>query len=98
MFKYEFTSPKRNLKLPLIYHAIGYLTHSVNYDIPVIKDKKTYIRCQCNVNQMFKMKKTGENKQLQKPIPKKEKQKVTLEGEKIQDMFSVLNDIDNLIS
>ena len=47
---------------------------------------------------MFKMKKTSENKTLQRPIPKKEKKKVTFEGEKIQDMFSVLNDIDSLIS
>ena len=97
LFKYDFSGPKRNLKIPLIYHAIGYLTHTVKYDIPIIKDKKTYIRCQCNVNQMFKMKKISENKQPQQPIPKKEKTKNTVEGEKIQDMFSVLNDIDSLL-
>ncbi len=97
LFKYDFSGPKRNLKIPLIYHAIGYLTHTVKYDIPIIKDKKTYIRCQCNVNQMFKMKKISENKQPQQPIPKKEKTKNTGQGEKIQDMFSVLNDIDSLL-
>jgi hypothetical protein len=43
------------------------------------------------------MKKISENKQPQQPIPKKEKTKNTVEGEKIQDMFSVLNDIDSLL-
>jgi len=95
LYKYEFSGPKRNLKIPLIYHAVGYLTHTVNYVLPVIKDKKTYIRYQCNVNQMFKMKKTSEYTEPTKPIPKKEKKKHTIQTEQINDKFSVLNGIDS---
>lgn len=99
LFKYQFTGPKRNLKIPLIYHAIGYLTHSVKYSIPIITDKKIYIRCQCNVNQMFKLKKATEFTGTPTPQPKKEKkQKPTIEREQINDRFSMLNHIDTLLS
>jgi len=98
LFKYEFTGPKRNLKIPLIYHAIGYLTHSVKYDGPIITDKKIYLQCQCNVNQMFKLKKVVEHTGASRPPPKKEKKKqVNIQGEQINDKFSILNDIDSLI-
>ncbi len=97
LFKYELTGPKRNQKIPLLYHAIGYLTHSVKYTIPIISDRKVYIQCQCNVNQMFKLKKIGENNSSPKPIPKKaKKKKYNVEGEQINDKFTILNDIDNL--
>jgi hypothetical protein len=97
LFKYEFTGPKRNLKIPLIYHAIGYITHTVKYTIPIITDRKIYIQCQCSVNQMFKMKKVGEYKKPSIPPPKQEKKKHTIESEQINDRFSILNHIDALI-
>ena len=97
LFKYEFTGPRRNLKLPLIYHAIGYLTHSIKYTVPIITDRKIYLRCQCNVNQMFKIKKNSENTNSPKPVVKKIKKKADIEGEKINDIFSILNDIDTLM-
>jgi hypothetical protein len=98
LFKYELTSPKRNLKIPLIYHSIGYLTHSLKYDIPIIFNYKTYIQTQCNVNQMFKIKKAGEHTHAAKPLPKKSKKiKYNVEKEQINDKFSILNDIDCLL-
>ena len=98
LFKYEFTGPKRNLRIPIIYHTLGYLTHSVNFTLPLIYDKRIYIQCQCNVNYMFKMKKKHEIGGSPKPLPKKEKRKKPdIQTEKTNDLFSVINDIDQLI-
>ena len=47
---------------------------------------------------MFLLKKTSEHRGPSKPPPKKEKKKPSIEGEKINDKFSILNDIDNLLS
>jgi len=55
LFKYDFTGPKRNKKIPLIYHAIGYLTHTIRFNTPIIIDKKVHLQSQCNVNIMFKI-------------------------------------------
>ena len=98
LFKYKFTGPKRNLKIPLIYHAIGYLTHTHNFKIPVINDKKIYLQSQCNVNIMFKLKKISEKNNIPKQPPKKEtKKKYSIENEQLNDKFSILNDIENLM-
>ena len=97
LFKYEFTAGKRNSRIPLIYHAIGYLTHSLVFNVPIICDKKVYLQCQCNVNLMFKMKKVNETNDVVKPIEKKKKVKQNIKNEQINDKFSALNDIDMLI-
>ena len=52
------SSSKRNLRIPLIYHAIGYLTHTINFNCAIRADKKLFLQSQCNVNIMFKMKKS----------------------------------------
>ncbi len=97
LFKYDFTSPKRTIKIPLIYHAIGYLTHTINYNIPIIHNKKIYLQCQCQVNQMFKMKKILENTSPNEPPKKEKKKQLNIKQEQINDKFSILNDIDNMI-
>ena len=94
LFKYEFTAGKRNSRIPLIYHAIGYLTHSIQFTHMTICDKKVYLQCQCNVNLMFKMKKVNETNDLVKPIEKKKKVKQNIKLEQVNDKLSVLNDID----
>ena len=97
LFKYEFTAGKRNSRVPLIYHAIGYLTHTIKFSIPIITDKKAYIQCQCNVNLMFKMKKINEINDLPKPVEKKVKKKQDIRGEQINDKLSILTDIDMML-
>ena len=96
LFKYDFTSGKRNARIPLIYHAIGYLTHTIIFTHKIICDKKIYLQCQCNVNIMFKMKKANETNDIVKPIEKKKKVKQDIKTEQINDKLSVLNDIDIL--
>ena len=97
LFKYGFQAGKRNARIPLIYHAIGYLTHSIVFTIPIITDKKTYLQCQCNVNLMFKMKKINEKNDLVKPIEKKKRVKQDIKGEQINDKLSIMNDIEILL-
>jgi hypothetical protein len=97
LFKVEFTAGKRNSRIPLIYHAIGYLTHSINFTHKIICDKKTYLQCQCNVNVMFKMKKLNEKNDLVKPIEKKKQVKQDIKSEQMNDKISILNDIDILL-
>ena len=98
LFKHGFTGPKRNLRIPLIYHAIGYLTHTINYSLPIICDKKVYLQCQCNVNLMFKMKKVNEKNDLVTSPPKKEpRKKQNIQLEQIADKLSIINDIDSMI-
>jgi len=97
LFKYGFTAGKRNARIPMIYHAIGYLTHTIKYTTRPICDKKVYIQCQCNVNVMFKMKKINETNDLAKPIEKKKRVKQDIKGEQVKDKLSVLNEIDILL-
>ena len=98
LFKHKFTGPKRNLRIPLIYHSLGYLTHSINFTLPLIYDKRVYLQCQCNVNLMFKMKRSQEIGGSPKPLPKKEKRKKqNIQEEQMNDLFSVLTSIDTLI-
>ena len=56
-----------------IWGAIGYLTHTIQFNIPIIYDKKVYLQCQCNVNVMFKMKKIHEKNDIVKPVEKKKR-------------------------
>jgi len=98
LFKYNFTGPRRNLRIPLIYHAIGYLTHTIQFSVPIIGDKKIYVQCQCNVNLMFKMKKVNEKNGLPKPIEKKSRKKQDIKLEQVNDKLSIINDIDMMLS
>ena len=96
LFKYDYSTPKRNLRIPLLYHAIGYITHSIPFHIPLLLDPKPYIQCQCKVNAMFQTKKQNEVRGILKPPPtkKKKKEKLTIEQEKANDKLSILTSID----
>jgi hypothetical protein len=94
-FRNEYTCGKRGSRIPLIYHAIGYLSLPVKFNIPIRKDKNIFIQCQCNVNLMFKSKKGNEIKSY---IPPPEKIK-KINGPKQEialSKFNSLLDIDEL--
>ena len=96
LFKYNFTIGKRNSRLPLLLNAIGYLTHTINFNIPIRTDYKVFIQVQCNVNKMFMAKKVHERKDTitQKKPPKKENIPIEI----VQDKLSIFNEVDSLIS
>tara|TARA_Y100000768_G_scaffold381751_1_gene360917 strand:+ start:833 stop:1933 length:1101 start_codon:yes stop_codon:yes gene_type:complete len=97
LFTMDYTPGKRNKRLPLIFNAIGYLTHEINFSIPIRNNIKLFIDVQCNVNKMFASKKETEivNKE---PIHKKLKKKETVDVEIIQDKMSIFNELDKVIT
>lgn len=94
LYKHSFTMPKRNMKIPLLYHAIGYLTHCIEFIIPIRTNKQIFIQTQCNLNIMFKMKKRNEISDKPKS---KRTQTIDIKQEQINDKISIINDIDMLI-
>jgi hypothetical protein len=94
-FRDNFTPGKRNSRLPLIYHAIGYLTLPIKFNIPIRKDKNLFLQTQCNVNLMFKGKKQNEVKNYIPP-PEKMKKIIGSEKEIALSKFNTLMDIDEL--
>jgi len=94
-FRHDYTCGKRNSRLPLLYHAIGYLTLPIQFRIPIRKDNNILIQTQCNVNLMFKAKKNNEVKNYIPP-PEKIKNIVGSEKEIAISKFNTLLDIDEL--
>jgi len=98
LFKCNYTLGKRTSRIPLIFNAIGYLTHNISFKLPIRADYKLFIQVQCNVNKMFGDKKKNEVKNenfddLLKTPPKKENIPVEI----IQDQISIFNEIDQII-
>ena len=98
LFKCNYTVGKRTGRIPLLLNAIGYLTHTVSFKIPVRADMKLFIQVQSNVNKMFHEKKKGEiKKQLFDENIKKPPKKENIHVEIIQDQISLFNEIDQMI-
>lgn len=96
LFTQDYTHGKRNGRLPLVFHAIGYLTHDINFDIPVRTNFKIFVQVQCNVNKMFESKKKNEIVD-KKPVQKTLKKKENVEVEIIQDKIGIFNELDSLL-
>ena len=96
LFTNDYTLGKRNARLPLVFHAFGYLTHDINFSVPLRNNFKLFIEVQCNVNKMFRVKKQNEKIEEVKPLPKKLKKKEMVNVEIIQDKISIFNELDNL--
>jgi len=72
-FRHDYTSGKRNARLPIIYHCIGYLTLPAKFNIPIRNNRDIFIQTQCNINLLFKAKKKNEMKSYvapQRPVKK----------------------------
>jgi len=95
LFRQDYSCGKRNSRLSLIYHCIGYLTYPINFNIPIRKDKNIFIQTQCNVNLMFKAKKGNEVKTYTPP-PEKVKKATGSAKEIALSKFNTLLDIDEL--
>ena len=57
LFKCNYTVGKRTARIPLIFNAIGYLTHTISFKIPLRVDVKLFIQVQSTLNKMFLEKK-----------------------------------------
>ena len=95
-FRTNYTGGKRNARMVLLYHTVGYLTLPLNLNIPIRKDKHIFLVTQCNVNQMFKAKKTKECKTytaIKKPPKKKTGEKTEI----IEDRMNLLHELDQIM-
>ena len=90
------TSGKRNNRLPLLYHCVGYLTLPVDFNIPIRKNKDIFIQTQCNINLMFKEKKNKECKSYEGPKEKPKKIK-GIDKEICIDKLNILDEINHII-
>ena len=91
LFKHNFSAGKRNARLPLVYHAIGYLTLPIKFSIPIRSSLDIFIQTQCNVNKMYQSKKKNEVREYSEApkITKKigiEKEITNSQLSKIQEM------------
>ena len=94
-FRNDFTTGKRNSRLIILYHSIGYLTLPLDWNIPIRTNKTLFLVTQCNIHKMFLLKKEKEVKhytEIQKPKKIKGKLK-----EIIEDRMNQLNEIDQII-
>ena len=94
-FRNDYTRGKRSGRLPLIYHAIGYLSLPVKFNIPIRKENNVFIQTQCNINLMFKTKKNNEVKTYTPP-PEKVKKPKGVNHEIALSKYNSLIDIDEL--
>jgi hypothetical protein len=97
LFKCNYTSGRRNSRLPFLFNAIGYLTHTVSFTIPIRSDYKTFIQVQSNVNKMFQAKKINEVK-TEVIVHQKPPKKDNITGEQVKDKIDIFNEIDQVIT
>jgi len=96
LFKYDYTGGKRNARLSILYHSIGYLTLPINFNVEIRKDKNIFLQTQCNINMMFHTKKKKEQKEYFAP-PKPVKKGVGVDIEISQDRMNILQHMDELL-
>ena len=104
LYKCDFTSRKRNKRLPYLYHSICMLTNDINWRIPLINDMKIYIEANIKNGEMFKLKKTRENRDIIKDVEvdkkpfKQQKVEKKMESEKTLDKLKLFNDLDSFLN
>ena len=99
LYKCNYTIGKRSMRIPILFNAIGYLTHKISFKLSVRNDYKLFIQVQSNVNKMFGSKKKDEVKNttnIQNVIQKTPK-KENIDIEIIQDKIGIFNEIDKMI-
>jgi len=99
IYKHNFSSGKRNTRLPIVYHAIGYLTLPIKFNLKIRKDEDIFIKTQCNINKMFQVKKKYECKSyIDKPKETKETKKIISTGkEMVRAQFNRIQEIDEIL-
>ena len=75
--------------------ALRLMKHAEKFNIPIISNLSLNIQTQCNVNNIFKLKKEYEDKKvIQK---KKQRIKINITKEKCLDKLSIFNDLDKWV-
>ena len=95
LYKDNFTSGKRNTRLPLVYNAIGYLTLPVKFNVSLRPNLDIFIKTQCNINKIFEDKKKSEVQSYTEP-PKPQKKIVGAEKEISIAKLDRIKEIDEI--
>lgn len=95
LYKDNFSSGKRNVRLPYVYNAIGYLTLPIKFNVPIRQNIDIFIQTQGNVNKMFSQKKNNEVKEYKEP-PKPQKKIVGVEKEISISKLDRIKEIDEI--
>jgi hypothetical protein len=100
LYTLNYSSGKRNSRLPILFNAIAYLTNVIKFSLPIRNDHILLIQVQGNVNKMFMGKKIHEQKTVniinipEKKTKKKKVDKINVEI--IQDKINIFNELDSL--
>lgn len=100
LYKYDYSTCKRNKRLPYLYCAVSYLCNNINFNINIINDHNIFIQSQINNNKIFESKKIHEENDIQnipKPKINNKKIKQDAETEICLDKLALFNDIDSVI-
>jgi len=97
LYKHNFTSGKRNTRLPVVYNAIGYLTLPIKFNTRVRKEEDIFIQTQCSVNKMFQSKKKHEIQNYNK-VPKIIKKINTTDKEISQAQLTRIQELDEFLA
>ena len=62
LYTLNYTTGKRNTRLPILFNAIAFLTNVMKFSIPIRSNQILLIQVQGNVNKMFMAKKVHEQK------------------------------------
>ena len=95
----DYTSGKRNKRIPYILNAVAYLTHNIK-KTEIIQDIRSYIQAQINIDKLFEIKKCSEKKNapIIKNNPKQTPSKEKIPNkEKMRDKLQQFNDIDSIL-
>ena len=95
LFKTNFTSGKRNQRLPIVYQAVGYLTLPIKFDVKIRQSNDIFIKTQSNINKLYADKKKFEVKEYKAP-PKKVKKITSSEKEISQSQMDRIKEIDEI--
>ena len=93
LYKSHYSPGKRTTRIPLIYLAVAYLTHpKIHFNIPIKNNISVFIQTQAQINLMFFLKKQNEVNNFVH-VEKDKKKKTTIQEEKSNDVFNILNEI-----
>ena len=99
LYKCNYSIGKRKKRIPILLNAVGYLTHTIHFQIPLRNNFPLFIQVQSNVNKMFGLKKINEIKTKSfDSFPEKPPKKENINVEIVQDKLSIFNEVDKIIS
>ena len=108
LYTHNYTTGKRQSRLPILFNSIAYLTNVIDFSIPIRSNPILLIQVQGNVNKMYMTKKVHEQHNITNDInntisssknktKNKNKNEEKINIEIIQDKINIFNEVDSYI-